>query len=181
MDISQAIIAKSDQVNAIDLVMGSQTVTVVEVTEGNAEQRVNIITDVFGPGRPFKPSKTVLRILAQAWGRETNDWVGHSMTIYRDPAVKWAGEEVGGIRVSALSHIDKPFTLNLPTSKGKHAKATVTPLATPKPRDWTAETELAGNDVDALKALWTAAKTAGSGADVLSSIEAAGKKAQETA
>lgn len=179
MDISQAIIAKSDQVNAIDLVMGSQTVTVLEVTEGNAEQRVNIITDVFGPGRPFKPSKTVLRILAQAWGRETNDWVGHSMTIYRDPEVRWAGEEVGGIRVSALSHIDKPFTLNLPTSKGKHAKATVTPLVTPKPRDWAAETELAGNDVNALKALWTAAKNHGAGADVLGRIEAAGKKAQE--
>lgn len=179
MDISQAIIAKSDQVNAIDLVMGSQTVTVLEVTEGNAEQRVNIVTDVFGPGRPFKPSKTVLRILAQAWGRETNHWVGHSMTIYRDPAVRWAGEEVGGIRVSALSHIDKPFTLNLPTSKGKHAKATVTPIATPKPRDWAAELELAGNDVDALYALGTAAKAAGASESIRDTIRDAWNKAKE--
>jgi hypothetical protein len=57
---------------------------------------------------PFKPSKTVVRILAYAWGKETDDWPENArMTLYRDEKVKWAGQEVGGIRVSHLSHIDK--------------------------------------------------------------------------
>jgi hypothetical protein len=133
MDISNALIAKSDQINSIDLVSGPQTVSIIDVVQGNAEQPVNIITDVFGKSRPFKPSKTVLRILAGVWGKETAAWIGHRMTIYRDPSVRWAGEEIGGIRIQALSHIDKPVVFNLPTSKGKHAKSTVTPLAVDAP------------------------------------------------
>lgn len=179
MDISQAIIAKSDQINSVDLAGGPQTVTVVEVVKGSADQPVNIITDVFGPGRPFKPSKTVLRILANAWGRETNDWAAHRMTIYRDPAVRWAGEEVGGIRISALSHIDKAFTMNLPTSKGKHTKSTVTPLTEPVQRDWMTEMADAGNDVDLLYGLGTAAKAAGASEQIRDTIRDAWNKAKE--
>ena len=129
MDVSKAILAKSDQLNATDLMAGPQTVSIVSVSEGSAEQMVTIVTDVFGPSRPFKPSKTVLRVLANAWkSTDTQTWIGHKMTIYRDPSVRWAGEEIGGIRVSALSHIEKPIALNLPVSKGKHAKSTVTPI-----------------------------------------------------
>lgn len=153
MDISNALIAKSDQLNSIDLIGEPRTVTVVDVVQGNPEQPVNIITDAFGPGRPFKPSKTVLRILVGAWGRETNDWIGHRMTIYREPSVKWAGEEVGGIRIEALSHIDKAIVFNLPTSKGKHAKSTVVPLPAEVKRDWQAEMDATDN-TDALTALY---------------------------
>ena len=128
MDISNAIIAKSDQLNAVDLMSGPRVVTVVEVREGNAEQPVVVITKEFGPARPFKPSKTVLRVLASAWGKDTTVWVGRQMELYRDPTVRWAGEEVGGIRIKALSHIDKAAVFNLPTSKGKHAKSTIVPL-----------------------------------------------------
>jgi hypothetical protein len=57
------------------------------------------------------------------------------MSIYREPTVVWAGEEIGGIRILALSHIPKPITFNLPTSKTKHAKSTIAVLAdeTPTP------------------------------------------------
>lgn len=173
MDISDALIAKSDQVNSIDLVSGPQTITVIDVTKGSAEQPVSIITDTFGPSRPFKPSKTVLRVLASAWGKETSEWVGRRATIYRDPSVRWAGEEVGGIRVSALSDIPKAITLNLPTSKGKHAKSTVTPLETVAPRDWASEIALAASDLSALEAIGKAAKQAGASEDVIGEIRAA--------
>jgi len=136
MNISNAIQAKSSQLNAVDLMGGPQTVSVVDVTEGGSEQPVNIITDTFGPGRPFKPSKTVLRMLGGAWGMDTAAWIGHRMSIYREPTVVWAGEEIGGIRILALSHIDKPITFNLPTSKTKHAKSVVSVLpadTTPTP------------------------------------------------
>lgn len=173
MDISNALIARSDQLNSSDLIGGPQTVTIIEVTKGNTDQPVNVVTDIFGSGRPFKPSKTVLRILAGAWGKETAEWVGRSMTLFRDPSVRWAGEEVGGIRIKALSHIEKAVVFNLPTSKGKHAKSTITPIevTAPKPsRDWLAELTLAGNDLDAVSALGQAASKAGASMDVLKQI-----------
>jgi hypothetical protein len=73
MNLSQAVIARSDQLNADDLVSGPRTFTVSEVRRGDAEQPVAIELAEF-PDRPFKPSKTVLRILAHAWGEETDDW-----------------------------------------------------------------------------------------------------------
>lgn len=182
MDVSAALIAKSSQLNAVDLVGAEQTVTIVEVSQGSAEQPVNIVTDIFGPGRPFKPSKTVLRLLAKAWGLETAAWVGRSMTIFRDPSVRWAGEEVGGIRVSALSHIDKAFAISLPVSKTKHASYSIKRLevtAPAKERDWPAEIRASEGNVDALRALRTAATHANAGDDVLAAISVAGKRAQE--
>lgn len=181
MDVSTAIQAKSDQLNAIDLTGGPVTVRILEVREGNADQPVNIITDMFGPSRPFKPSKTVLRVLVAGWNTtDTTAWVGRSVTLYRDPAVRWAGEQVGGIRVSAMSHLDKPLALMLPTSKGKTAKSTIQPLPDAAPeRDWLSELQLAGNDPAALNALGHAAKNAGAGEDVLGQIRAALNAAKE--
>ena len=74
----------------------------------------------FPDKRPFKPSKTVLRLLAYAWGEETDDWPeSPRLTLYRDEKVKWAGQEIGGIRVSHMSHIEKPLKVALAESKGK--------------------------------------------------------------
>lgn len=124
MDISDAILAKSDQINAIDLIE-PVTVTVVEVREGNAEQPVHIITDIYGKGRPFKPSKTVLRDLGKAWGKDTQPWVGRRMELFNEPSVLWAGKPVGGIRVSALSHIPAPIQTAHTITRGKYKEVTI--------------------------------------------------------
>lgn len=128
MDISEAILARSDQINAIDLIE-PVIVTVVEVREGNKEQPVHIITDVYGPSRPFKPSKTVLRDLGKAWGKDTKAWAGRSMELYNEPTVLWAGKPVGGIRVSALSHIDKPIQTAHTITRGKYLEVTIGVIA----------------------------------------------------
>lgn len=127
MDISDAILAKSDQINAIDLIE-PVIVTVVEVRPGNKEQPVNIITDVYGAERPFKPSKTVLRDLGKAWGTDTKRWAGRSMQLYNEPTVLWAGKPVGGIRVSALSHIEKPIQTAHTITRGKYLEVTISVL-----------------------------------------------------
>jgi hypothetical protein len=128
MNLSQAVIAKSDQLNADDLVSGPRTFTVSEVRRGDAEQPVAIELAEF-PGRPFKPSKTVLRILAHAWGEETDNWPeGARFTLYRDAKVKWAGQEIGGIRVSHMSHIPGRIKIALAESKGKKSLHVVEPL-----------------------------------------------------
>jgi hypothetical protein len=128
MDMTDTIIPRSDQLNAEDLLTGPRTFTITEVKKGSAEQPVDIHLAEF-PGRPFKPSKTVRRILVSAWGPDAATYAGRRMTLYRDPAVRFGGMDVGGIRVSHLSHIPKALTLVLAVSKGKRAPYVVQPLA----------------------------------------------------
>jgi hypothetical protein len=47
------------------------------------------------------------RVLAAGWGWESDDWVGKFVKLHFDNSVKYAGKEVGGIRVKAMSHIDQ--------------------------------------------------------------------------
>ena len=127
MDLTESIAPKSDQLNAEDLLTGPRTVTVEKVTKGSLEQPVNIHL-VGLPGRPFKPSKTVRRILVAAWGADASTYTGRRMTLFRDPAVRFGGQDVGGIRVSHLSHINKRLTLALTVTRGKRAPYVVEPL-----------------------------------------------------
>lgn len=127
MDLSKAIEAKSDQMNAIDLAV-PEVVTITEVRPGDKDQPVWIVTAEH-PGKPWKPSKTGLRMLVQAWGTtDGNQYVGRRVELFNDPSVTWAGEAVGGIRVSAVSHIDKPVKMSLPVSRGKRKTYTINPL-----------------------------------------------------
>jgi hypothetical protein len=127
MDLTESIAPKSDQLNAEDLLTGPRTFTVERVTAGSAEQPIEIHMAGF-PGRPFKPSKTVRRILVAAWGPEASAYTGRRMTLYRDPSVRFGKDEVGGIRVSHLSDIDKRITLALTVTRGKRAPFAVDPL-----------------------------------------------------
>lgn len=128
MDVSNAIVAKSDQINAIDLVGRDVTVTIVEVKPGPTDQPVHIITDAYGTGRPWKPSKTALRDIVQAWGTDSTVWVGRRITLWNDPEVLWAGQPVGGIRIRAMSHIDKAFEAKHVITRGKTKKVMIQPL-----------------------------------------------------
>lgn len=138
MDMTQSIEPKSDQLNAEDLLSGPRTFTIAEVKKGSDEQPVDVHLVEF-PGRPFKPSKTVRRLMVAAWGVDSATYAGQRMTLYRDPAVKFGGMDVGGIRVSHMSGIDKVLKVALTVSRGKRAPYVVQPLtdAPPAPPDIT--------------------------------------------
>jgi len=124
----ETIKAKSDQLNACDLVGGPITVIVQKVSKLAGEQPVSI---EIGEGRqPFKPCKNMRRVLIACWGTER--WVGRSMTLYCDTNVKFGGQQVGGIRISHVSHIDVAKEIPLTASKGKSQVWTVQPLPTRK-------------------------------------------------
>ena len=127
MDITESLAANSAQQNYDEYLAGPKTVTVAEVTQGTAEQPVNVELVEF-PGKPFKPAKSVRRVLAAAWGTDASKWTGRRLTIYGDPSVRYGGKEVGGLRVSHVSHIDKPITVALTVTRGKRAPFTVQPL-----------------------------------------------------
>lgn len=127
MDLTESIAPKSDQLNAEDLLSGPRTVQVESVTKGSSEQPVNFHLVEF-PGRPFRPSKTVRRIIVHVWGKESSAYTGRRMTLYRDPEIMFGGQKVGGIRISHMSHIGKPETVMLTVTRGKRAPYKVDPL-----------------------------------------------------
>ena len=149
MNLNDSIAPKSDQLNAEDMLSGPRVVTITNVRSGSAEQPVEI--DVAEFPRPFKPSKTVRRILVNAWGADASAYVGRRMTLFRDPAVRFGGQDVGGIRVSHLSHIPKRLTVHLTTTRGKRAPFTVEPLPDSAP------TSKPVSEVDLLRQEWTTA------------------------
>jgi hypothetical protein len=117
-DISHTIIAKSDQLNACDLLGGPITVTVEKVNiVKSADQPVSI--SIGGGHQPFKPCLTVRRILAKLWGPKSSQWIGRSMTLYCDESVVWAGERAGGIRISHMTHINGQQSVTTRASKHK--------------------------------------------------------------
>lgn len=128
MDMTASIIPKSDQLNADDLISGPVTVTVDSVTAGNAEQPVDVHLVEF-PGRAFRPSKSMRRVMVAAWGAETSAYTGRRMTLYRDPSIKFGKDEVGGIRISHMSDIDKTLKIALTVTRGKREPFVVAALA----------------------------------------------------
>ena len=128
MDISPAAQPRSDQLNADDLIGGPQVVTITEVRRGSSEQPVEIVTNEFGPGRPYKPGKSMLRVLIAAWGKEASEYAGRRLMLYRDPDIRFGKDVVGGIRISAMSDIDSRITLALTVTRGRRAPFTVDPL-----------------------------------------------------
>lgn len=132
MDIGDTILAKSDQVNAVDLAV-PVTVTVEGVDVVGGDQPVNIHLREF-PGKAYRPSKSMRRVLVKLWGPRSADYAGRRLTIYNDPTVTWAGKAVGGIRISHASHIDAPVTMSLALAKGKLAPFTVQPLPDAPPQ-----------------------------------------------
>lgn len=66
--------------------------------------------------------------MVYVWGDKGQEYVGRSMTLYCDPTVKFGGLEVGGIRISHMSHLEKEIVMALTASKSNKRPFTVKPL-----------------------------------------------------
>lgn len=132
MDMSKTIAPKSNQLNADDLIGDrSLTITITKVDAGpSLDQPVAIH---YEGGLPYLPCKSMRRVLVHCWGKDAKAYVGRSMTLFRDEKVRFGGAEVGGIRISHLSHIDGPQSMALTASRAQRKLYTVQPLkAAPK-------------------------------------------------
>ena len=130
-DMTSVIVPRSDQINSDDLIAGPMTITITDISiRPGTEQPVSIHFDGDN-GKPWKPCKSMSRVLVALWGPDANAYKGRSLTLYRDPTVKWAGMEVGGIRISHMTHIEKDATLALTATKGSRKPHVVKPLAQP--------------------------------------------------
>lgn len=152
MDIASTTAPRSDQQNFDDYVAGPKVVTISDVRAGNAEQPVEIHLVEY-PGRPYKPSKSMRRVLVAAWGAEGSVYAGRRLELFGDPEVTFGRDKVGGIKIRALSNIDKPLSVALTVTRGKRAPYVVQPLPdAPKP----ATGERVTNAVNAIRKATTA-------------------------
>ncbi len=117
-NLNDTIIPKSDQLNSEQLLSGCITVKIVGVSRGSSEQPV-IINYEGDNGRPYKPCKSMRKVLIFAWGEDGNLWIGRSMTLFNKTDVRFGGVEVGGIRISHMSHIERDISVSLTATRGK--------------------------------------------------------------
>lgn len=184
-NLRDTIVPKSDQLNAEQMLGAPMTITVTGVRRGATEEQPVIVEHDQDADRPYKPCKTMRKVLIALWGDDGRQWVGRSMVLFNDPAVKFGGVQVGGIRISHLSHIERDTTLQLTATKGKKASHLVKRLALPAAGDAVERARAAlqtaaDNGMESLKATWTALPKAvqnAIGADGLAQLKADAERA----
>lgn len=130
LDVSAALVAKSDQLNAADLTGGPIVVRIESIrrSTGQADMEKQpyelVIT---APWKPWRPCKTMLRLLAALWGTNGAKWTGHTIRLHRDPDVTFGKDEVGGIRMDGAD-VAKATTITLPVRRGQVKRYTVEPI-----------------------------------------------------
>ena len=172
MDLTRALAPKSDQLDFADLEGSApQVFTITSVSENGSEladqQPVNVGLAEFP--RVWRPSKGMLRVMADNWGKDVKVWVGRQVELYGDPNVYFGKEKRGGTRISRLSHITGTKQTLVNPRGGKGAFWSVKPL--PAAASWSAAMTLedvaATTDTDTLRTAWQ-----GSPPDVRAAIEA---------
>lgn len=128
-DMTEVIAARSDQLNAVDLVGGPMTITIIRADVKKGQEQPVTVHFEGDEGKPWKPSKTASRIMAALWGPNSDTYAGRSLTLFRDPTVQWGGKEVGGILISHMSHIGETQELNLIVRRGVLKLHRIEPLA----------------------------------------------------
>lgn len=131
MDLTKALAPKTDQLDFADLDgLAPQVFTITDVSENGSEladqQPVNVRLAEFP--RVWRPSKGMLRVLADNWGKDVKVWVGRRVELYGDPNVYFGKEKRGGTRISRLSHIPARKTTLVNPRGGKGAYWSVEPL-----------------------------------------------------
>lgn len=125
MDLSKTIIPKSDQLNSDDLISGSKIIKIRDIKGGEDEAQPVSIYFYGDNNKPFKPCKSMRRVLVQLWGADGLQYIGRRIKIFRDDTVKWAGVEIGGIRISHSSHIPSDTRVLVTTAKNNRKPMTI--------------------------------------------------------
>lgn len=131
-DLSKTIAPKSDQLNADDLITGPRIIKITKVSLTTIADQPVALSFEGDNGKPYLPCKSMRRVLVTVWGQDGAAFVGRSLRLYRDDKVTFGAVAVGGIRISHMSHIDKPQTMALTATKASRKPFTVQPLGAEK-------------------------------------------------
>tara|TARA_R110000851_G_scaffold1054_2_gene3677 strand:+ start:611 stop:1153 length:543 start_codon:yes stop_codon:yes gene_type:complete len=125
-NVQQAMKAKSDQLNYVDIGEGEITIQIESVQVTNSDQQPVFVYYVGCNNRPYKPSKGMIRVLAGAWGEESDMWIGKSLKLFGDSTVTFGKGEVGGIRIRSMSHVaPHGYTAFIQKNRSTRVKQTI--------------------------------------------------------
>ncbi len=178
-DLRSTIVPKSDQLNAEQLLSGPMILTVSEVRAGGGEDQPVSIFYEADRGRPYKPCKTMRKVLILAWGQDGTKWVGKSMELYCEPSVKFGGEVVGGIRISRLSDIPKDIKVSLTATRGRKSMHEIGLLKQSKELEETLSAIAKATGRDSLKVARAMAEALKSESDIAIARGAYARKIEE--
>lgn len=119
---------KSDQLNADDLIGRTMTIKVREVTFKDSKDQPVFFYFEGDENKPYKPCLSMRRVIIKAWGADANYYIGRCMRLYCDETVRFGKDQVGGIRISHMSHIDRPVEMALTVTRGVRKPYRVEPL-----------------------------------------------------
>lgn len=160
--LAEALAPRSDQLNSDDLIPGPRVLKITNAKIVNDARQLKVVLNYEGDnGKPWKPCKSMGRAMVMAWGiTDESQFVGRSVMVYRDPEVSFGDQkQIGGIRISHMSHLEKDASVKLTVSQGKKAIFTFKPLAGPSEpapltlEDARADLEVA-SDLAALERAW---------------------------
>lgn len=114
VDVSETTVPASTQLNADDL-RGGKTITIkiTNVSKTNDVKQPIAINYEGDNERPWKPGKSMRRVLEQVWGKEGKNYIGRSLTLFCKEDVAYGGEVKGGIRISHMSHMESDRVITL--------------------------------------------------------------------
>ena len=121
--------SNSEQLNADDLIGGPIIITIerAEFVESDKKQPIRIF---YGDesNRSYRPCLTMRKMLKGANGALLAAWKGVRLELYLDRTVEYGGKAVGGIRISRMSSIDKPYSEVLNAKSGQKKIVSINPL-----------------------------------------------------
>lgn len=128
IDLSPTIKAKSDQLNADDLIAGDIIIKIRKVeVKLEADQPVNIYYEG-DDNKPYRPCKGMRLALVSIWGADGSKYIGKHLKLYRNAKVKYAGMEVGGIEISEAEGLKQSIQIPIAVAKGKKRGHIIKPL-----------------------------------------------------
>lgn len=113
-DLTPLTQANSDQLTAADFAGGPRTFEITRVASKRRDAKSKdptplLVVYLRGEDRPWVASKGMARVLAALWDAKPSRWPdGAAVTLYAEPTVTFGGEQTGGIRIEALSHLSQP-------------------------------------------------------------------------
>lgn len=143
INIADYLEPNADQLSVDHLASGPRVVTIKSVKgyrDDKGKSRIELGLEEFDV--PWRPCLTMARVLDKVWGGKdaSTRYIGRKILLFNDESVMFGPQKTGGLRIRALSHIDKRTTAErLTVQKGRKSSYTVDPLpdeptaAPPKP------------------------------------------------
>lgn len=138
--LADTIIAKSDRLNGEDLILSNKIITISKVRKYAEKGENKFDVHYHGEdGRPWKPCKTMRKIMVALWGDNPEPYIGRQIELYYDPSVVYAGEEVGGVRIKAMSDLAGTSKVSVTVRKGQKKVFTIEKLQPQQKPDYPAD------------------------------------------